>query len=169
MDPSTEDYIKILQLYARYARAIDSGDGKAWSECYASDGRYWSSTFGECNGRTELDVFAVDHYKRWIDKGIQTRHWNNQVLMEQNEGVISSSVYLLLVGVNAGQAPTVLLQSVYSDTLIKEDGRWVLAERRSNADTKPDPSQLGFTRWETGQSQPEIKIINQEDQHESDV
>jgi 3-phenylpropionate/cinnamic acid dioxygenase small subunit len=149
MEPSVEDYVKIMQLYARYARAIDSGDGKGWSQCYATKGRYWSSTFGECNGRAELEVFAVDHYKRWADKGIQTRHWNNQVLMEQSGNLISSSVYLLLCGVKAGEAPTIFLQTVYSDTLIKEDGRWVLAERRSNADSKPDPSQLGFTRWQT--------------------
>jgi hypothetical protein len=150
MDPSVEDYIKIMQLYARYARAIDSGDGKGWSNCYAQQGQYLSSTFGECNGRAELDVFAVDHYKRWIDKGIQTRHWNNQVLLTDNgDGTITGSVYVLLAGVKKGESPQLYLQTVYTDTLIQEEGRWVLKQRQSNADMRPDPSQLGFTKWET--------------------
>jgi len=150
MDPSVEDYIKIMQLYARYARAIDSGDGEGWANCYAARGRYLSSTFGECNGRPELAVFAKDHYKRWIDKGIQTRHWNNQVLLTQNaDNTITGSVYVLLAGVSKGEAPKLYLQTVYADTLIQEEGRWVLKERQSNADMRPDPSQLGFTRWET--------------------
>jgi hypothetical protein len=149
MDPSVEDYIKIMQLYARYARAIDTGDGRGWAQCYASEGRYRSSTFGECNGRPELEAFAVDHFKRWMDKGIQTRHWNNQVLLTQNaDGTISSSVYLLLAGVSKGEAPKLYLQTVYTDMLVQQDGRWVLNERQSNADMRPDPSQLGFTRWE---------------------
>ncbi len=152
MDPSVEDYIKIMQLYARYARAIDSGDGAGWSNCYAERGQYLSSTFGECNGRPELSVFAVDHYKRWIDKGIQTRHWNNQVLLTQNaDGTITGSVYVLLAGVRQGEAPQLYLQTTYTDTLIQEDGRWVLKQRQSNADMRPDPSQLGFGKWETGQ------------------
>jgi 3-phenylpropionate/cinnamic acid dioxygenase small subunit len=150
MDPSVEDYVKIMQLYARYARAIDSGDGKGWANCYAAKGQYLSSTFGECNGRPELEVFAVDHFKRWIDKGIQTRHWNNQVLLTDNgDGTITGSVYLLLAGVKKNEAPQLYLQTIYTDTLIKEEGRWVMKQRRSDADMKPDPSQLGFTKWET--------------------
>jgi len=151
MDPAPETYIAIMQLYARYARAIDSGDGEGWANCYAKEGQYLSSTFGECNGRKELSVFAADHFDRWIELGIQTRHWNNQVLLTQNEdGSVTGSVYVLLAGVKAGEDPQLHLQTVYTDRLILEDGRWVLAQRRSDADQKPDPTQLGFTTWETG-------------------
>ncbi|MBM9593873.1 nuclear transport factor 2 family protein [Roseitranquillus sediminis] len=152
MDPSTDDYIAIMQLYARYARAIDSGDGEGWANCYATDGQYLSSTFGECNGRSELAEFAADHYRRWLDQGIQTRHWNNQVLLTDNgDGTITGSVYVLLAGVKAGEAPALHLQTVYTDTLVREAGRWVLRQRRSDADQRPDPSQLGFKRWDTGE------------------
>ncbi|WP_116083576.1 nuclear transport factor 2 family protein [Tropicimonas sp. IMCC34011] len=150
--PSVQDYIEIHQLYARYARAIDSGDGAGWANCYAEKGRYLSSTFGECNGRTELSDFAVDHYARWIDLGVQTRHWNNQVLLEQqDDGSVAGSVYILLFGVKEGEAPQALLQSVYTDRLVQEEGRWVLAQRRSDADQTPAPTQLGFTSWVSGE------------------
>lgn len=150
MEPSTENYIAIMQLYARYARAIDSGDGEGWAQCYAEEGQYLSSTFGECNGRAELAVFAADHFEHWIDLGIQTRHWNNQVLLTENDdGSITGSVYVLLAGVKAGEAPQLYLQTTYTDHLIRESGRWVLKQRRSDADQLPDPAQLGFTKWDT--------------------
>ena len=40
------DHLSILNLYAGYAHAIDSGDGHEYASCYASEGRYRSSTFG---------------------------------------------------------------------------------------------------------------------------
>lgn len=147
MRPSIEDTLAIYDLYARYAHAIDSGDGAGWASCYAPDGVYSSSTFGECKGRENLALFAVDHYQRWIDKGIQTRHWNNQILLRTTDTGVTASVYILLLGVKRGEKPETLLQSVYTDSLIKVDGEWCLARRRSDADMLPDPSELGFTKW----------------------
>ena len=55
---------------------------------------------------------------------------------------------MLLLGVKKGEAPQIFLQTVYTDTLVNVDGRWQLARRRSDADMRPDPSQLGFTKWD---------------------
>ena len=82
---NVEDTLAIYSLYSRYARAIDSGDGEAWSMCYSEDGVYSSSTFGECQGRENLRTFAADHYDRWMKKGVQTRHWNGQILLTPSE------------------------------------------------------------------------------------
>lgn len=146
-EASVEDTLAIYSLYARYARAIDSGDGESWSMCYTEDGVYSSSTFGECRGRDNLKTFAADHFDRWIKQGVQTRHWNGQILLTPTEAGIDGSVYVLLLGVRKGEAPKLFLQTVYSDTLVKVDGRWQLARRRSDADMLPDPDQLGFTKW----------------------
>ena len=151
MDPSVEDTLQILQLYARYAHAIDRGDGDGWSHCYTADGIYWSSTFGECTGRANLREFAIAHHKRWVELGIQTRHWNNQVLLEgAGDQEIKGSLYVMLLGVRPGEDPRILLQTVYSDRLWREDGEWRLRERRSSADARPDASWLGFERWTRG-------------------
>jgi 3-phenylpropionate/cinnamic acid dioxygenase small subunit len=145
----TSDHLSILTLYARYARAIDSGDGPGYAGCYSEDGKYRSSTFGEATGFSELSHFAVEHYKRWIDQGIQTRHWNNQVLLEpMADGRISGSVYVMLYGVRQGELPQTFIQTVYSDILLNTQNGWRLQERASNADSRPDPSRFGFSRWQ---------------------
>lgn len=142
------DHISILHIYARYAHAIDSGDGLAYASCYSPDGRYRSSTFGQATGHEELSHFAVEHYRRWINQGIQTRHWNNQVLLRKlPNGAIAGSVYVLLYGVRAGEPPQPLLQTVYTDQLLLTGEGWRLQERASNADSMPDPERFGFKRW----------------------
>jgi len=35
---STQDYIDIQQLYARYYTAIDSGKAEAWADTFVADG-----------------------------------------------------------------------------------------------------------------------------------
>ena len=136
MEPTTGDTFKIMRLYARYAHAIDAGDGDTWSRCYTHKGSYWSSTFGECLGRTELSRFAIAHFRRWTDLGIQTRHWNNQILLEKTADGVSGSIYVMLFGVRSDEDPKIFLQTVYSDQLVREDGQWRLKSRRSNADSQ---------------------------------
>ena len=149
IDVEVADHLSILSLYARYARAIDSGNGAGYADCYHEEGKYISSTFGEASGTAELDNFAVEHYKRWIDQGIQTRHWNNQVLLERGaDGTIDGSVYVLLFGVRADEQPQPLIQTVYTDILVKTTKGWRLKQRASNADSRPNPSRFGFSRWE---------------------
>ena len=147
MEPGLEETLRIHALYARYARAIDSGDGEAWAACYAEDGEYWSSTFGTCRGRGALAEFCRAHHARWQAQGIQTRHWNNQVLLERTAEGIAGSVYVMLLGVRAGERPQIFLQTVYDDRLVETGGIWRLQRRASHADTTPDPAQLGFERW----------------------
>lgn len=149
LEVALADHMSILHLYARYAHAIDSGNGHEYASCYSSEGRYRSSTFGQATGYAELNVFAVEHYRRWMDQGVQTRHWNNQVLLTgEPDGSITGSVYVLLFGVRAGEQPQPLLQTVYTDKLLRTGDGWRLLERVSNADSSPDPARFGFSRWQ---------------------
>lgn len=149
LEVALADHMSILHLYARYAHAIDSGNGHDYASCYSGEGRYRSSTFGQATGYAELNVFAVEHYRRWMDQGVQTRHWNNQVLLTgEPDGSITGSVYVLLFGVRAGEQPQPLLQTVYTDKLLRTGDGWRLLERVSNADSSPDPARFGFSRWQ---------------------
>ncbi|TCP55255.1 uncharacterized protein (TIGR02246 family) [Tamaricihabitans halophyticus] len=127
------DEFEIRLLYARYARAIDEGDGEAWAACYTSDGTYWSSTFGTRTGRPALRDFAVNHCQEWHDQGIRTQHWISQTLLEPAPWGIAARTYVLLMGTTAAGPPTAMLQTEYHDQLVREDGSWRLHRRESHA------------------------------------
>ncbi|RYZ17812.1 MAG: nuclear transport factor 2 family protein [Myxococcaceae bacterium] len=123
----------IRSLYARYAHAIDSGDGATWAACYTEDGTYWSSTFGTRTGRDELAAFAVAHFEEWQQRGIQTQHWINQPRWERTEWGIQGRTYVQLMGARAEGPPVSMLQTVYVDELVEVGGSWRLRRRESHA------------------------------------
>src|SRR6187401_1303144 len=55
---STQDYIDIQQLYARYYTAIDSGKGEAWADTFVPDG-----VFNELKGHDALVNLVNDYYR----------------------------------------------------------------------------------------------------------
>lgn len=134
MTDVTMDEARAVQaLYARYAHAIDSGDGAGWSACYTLEGTYWSSTFGTKTGREELSAFAVAHFAEWRERGIQTQHWINQSHWERTEWGIAGRTYVQLMGARPEGPPVSMLQTVYVDQLVLEDGAWRLLRRESHA------------------------------------
>ncbi|WP_224387656.1 nuclear transport factor 2 family protein [Pseudonocardia sp. ICBG1293] len=104
-DIDVADAVGIRALYARYAHAIDSGDGETWADCYTADGTYWSSTFGTRSGRDALRTFAVAHYREWHEQGISTQHWINQSLFEPMSWGVAARTYVLLMGAREAGRP----------------------------------------------------------------
>lgn len=127
------EVVGIQALYARYARAIDGGDGPGWAGCYTEDGTYWSSTFGTRTGSAALSEFAVAHFNEWREQGIRTQHWINQSLFERAADGVSARTYVLLMGARAEGPPVPMLQTEYHDELVVTDGRWRLRRRESHA------------------------------------
>lgn len=134
--PSTADHVALQQLYARYAHAIDTGDGEGWAGCYSPEGTYWSSTFGTRTGHDELAGFARQHYEEWQEKGIETQHWINQPHWTVEEWGIAGRTYVNLMGAVREARPVCMLQTVYVDRLVRLDDRgWCLERRESHAQT----------------------------------
>lgn len=133
MSITLEQDLQIRQLFARYAHAIDSGDGETWSSCYTTDGVYWSSTFGTREGRPALAAFAQQHFAEWQEKGIITQHWINQSKLVEEGDAILGRTYVLLYGTRPDGPPRAMLQTTYVDRLVLEDGAYKLARRESHA------------------------------------
>jgi hypothetical protein len=60
-----EAMLDIIALEARYARAWDSGDGKAWSDVFTADGVFEIAAVGDrpplkVEGRDQLSAFCTD-------------------------------------------------------------------------------------------------------------
>lgn len=114
---STQDYLDIQQLYARYAQTIDAGDAEGWANTFTPDGVFNNSS----RGHDALVQFIHD----WRDKrdGANRRHWNSNLVITPTPSGANGSVYLLLM--NTGVRPPVPAASyIYEDTLVKTSSGW---------------------------------------------
>src|SRR5690242_11127303 len=131
---TTQDYVEIQQLYARYNTAIDAGDGEAWASTFTPDGVFNNNT----RGHDALVQFVHD----WRDKrnGANRRHWNsNLVITPTGDGAIGS-VYLMLLDTGARPAAAAST-AMYEDTLVKTAQGWRFKARVLHGDQAPRPAQ----------------------------
>ena len=129
---TTQDYIDIQQLYARYGQTIDSGerDGEAWADTFTPDGVFSKTTVG----RQALAAFA----KNWHENrgGAQMQHWNTQLLITPTADGARGSCYLMLVD-RRTQPPSIMSVSKYDDVLVKTPGGWRFKSRSFVAPPAP--------------------------------
>ena len=133
MAMSALDYEEIRQLLARYNFAIDLGDADGWADCFTEDGVFECSGLPEGNplggryeGAAALLAYAKGHSA--IYKG-RARHWNWNLEIDGDGESATMRCYLLALSV--GKPPAVKGSSgIYRDQLVKQNGRWLFAERQ---------------------------------------
>ena len=118
---STQDYIDIQQLYARYYTAIDSGKAEAWADTFVADG-----VFNELKGRDALVNLVNDYYKN--GGGANRRHWHTNLVITPTAGGATGSVYLMQVDVKTRQ-PVIYSHSHYDDVMVKTPRGWLFKSR----------------------------------------
>ena len=124
---STQDYIDIQQLYARYYTAIDSGKGEAWADTFVADG-----VFNELKGRAALVNLVNDYYKN--GGGANRRHWHTNLVITPTAEGATGNVYLMQVDVKA-RPPVIYSHSHYDDVLVKTPRGWLFKSRIRGAST----------------------------------
>lgn len=130
---STQDYIDIQQLYARYNEAIDSGDGEAYAATFTPDG-----IFNTYKGHDAL----VGFIQQWKEKmnGANRRHWNTNLVITPTAEGASGSVYLMLLDVGV-RPPAIVSTAKYTDALVKTADGWRFKQRATRGDAPPRPPQ----------------------------
>jgi hypothetical protein len=90
---TTQDYIDIQQLYARYNLAIDTGDGEGWAATFTPDGVF--------NNTNKGHDALVQFIKDWRDKrdGANRRHLNSNMALTPTADGANGAIYLLLLNV----------------------------------------------------------------------
>ncbi|MBM3779344.1 MAG: nuclear transport factor 2 family protein [Acidimicrobiia bacterium] len=125
---STQDYIDIEQLYARYNQTIDSGDHAGWARTFTEDG-----TLGNSTGWAALEKTSAN----WRDNrnGSHMRHWNTNLLITgvAPEGV-RARVYLMVFDHTTMTASQV---GVYDDLIVRTSKGWLFKERSLRSDARP--------------------------------
>ena len=117
---TADDYIEIQQLYAKYAHALDLGDGEGWANTFTPDG-----VFGETKGHDQLTAFA-DGFMESFDGA--ARHWNTQIVITPTADGAHGSCYLLLVDTRS-QPAGLTVAGIYQDTVVKTSDGWRFKER----------------------------------------
>jgi hypothetical protein len=137
MGMSALDYEEIRQLLARYNFAIDLGDADGWAACFTEDGAFECSGLpegspfgGRHEGSAALRAYAKGHFA--LAKG-HARHWNWNLEIDGDGASATMRCYLLALSV--GKPPAVKGSTgIYSDHLVKHNGRWLFADRHVTVD-----------------------------------
>ena len=123
---SPQDYMEIQQLYARYNKAIDSGDAEAYAAAFMPDG-----TFNTHQGHDALVGF-INRYVETMN-GKLRRHWNTNLVIDGDSKTASGFVYLMMLDLTQ-QPPTISTTATYTDLLVKTANGWRSTKRITTAD-----------------------------------
>ncbi len=133
-DPlTTQDYVDIHQLYARYNHAIDSGNAEEWAATFTKDGVF--------NARYTGTEALAGFIKTWKERmnGGNRRHWNSNLSITGSSEGASGAVYLMLLDVSARPA-TIASTGMYADELVKTAQGWRFKSRVVKIDAAPAPA-----------------------------
>jgi hypothetical protein len=123
------DYAEIRQLVARYAYAVDTGEGggEAYASLFAPDGAFVDRTGREVRGRDALSALA-----RRNARGRQSafHYIVNHVIEPSTEGA-SGKEYLLQLRIGEGDRPNEIFGGGhYSDVYVKTPDGWRFKRRQ---------------------------------------
>jgi 3-phenylpropionate/cinnamic acid dioxygenase small subunit len=126
---STDDYVQIQQLYARYCHALDKGNGDDFANCFTDDGEF---TGGRGPGRANDDRTPRKGRPALTVMGNTsgTRHFNaNLVLNPVGDGnTVKGSVYLMLYSART-TPPSFQETAIYDDTIVRTGEGWRFKKR----------------------------------------
>jgi ketosteroid isomerase-like protein len=140
MTLDTVDRVAVLDLFARYAHAIDSGDSSSCAACFTENGVLRVGGAEPVVGRENLQRFAA----KWRANfhGVP-RHISWHVLLEpeDDDHVEGTASAALLATTRAGTS--IVFCGRYEDRFERSaEGEWLIAARFVTADTDHEPMML---------------------------
>ena len=133
MTLDTADRVAVLDLYARYAHAIDSGDSSSCAVCFTQEGVLRVGAGEPVVGRENLERFAAKWRANFHGA---PRHLSWHVLLkpEDEDHVRGTASAALLATTEAGTL--IVFCGQYEDRFERSaDGEWLIAERFVTPDT----------------------------------
>jgi hypothetical protein len=132
---TAEDRLGVIELIARYAQCIDSGDLDGYVANFLPEGVIeWA------NGRAE----GHEEIRRWVgglmtNGGIgatpaQVRHFVGLPYITGDSERCSARTYVVVFGLDASGGVTVPSVGSYSDRIVNVEGRWLFEKRVMTAD-----------------------------------
>ena len=131
-----QDYVEILNLYARYNLCSDAGDAEGYADCFSAKGKLDVATPGPSMSLTGRENFvAFKTREAGGRRHIYRRHWNGSIHLERvDDHTAIGRCYFLAYNGSPGSLPTIADSGVYKDRLVKEGGHWKFEHRHLTLD-----------------------------------
>jgi len=125
---SADDRLAIMDLIARYAYTLDSGDLDGYVNNFAPDGVLFESHRGQDQIREYVSKLMVQGRAGPLPNGdVAYRHFVGAPVIDGDAS--RATVHSYLLWVNMGSDPPVSSAAEYTDDVIKLNGRWVFQSR----------------------------------------
>ncbi len=122
MGLDTRDTTEILQLYARYNTAIDTGDASGFGDCFEPNAIF-ETGYNKVEGRSEIIDFATRTHEAM--PGL--RHNATNIVVEGEGRRATGSAFLIGYQVDGGYK--VIITGRYTDELEKTSDGWRFSRR----------------------------------------
>ena len=126
---SIEDRFAVMDLLARYVRAIDARDAEAYAALFAPDGLRIDDAGSERQtqrGRAEIQAEIQRTFDSWTAK---VRHFMGQSSIEGERDRCTARTYVQELVELAGGPCAISMVAEYQDVCVKRDGQWFFQER----------------------------------------
>jgi hypothetical protein len=131
---AAQDYVEILNLYARYNLCSDAGDAEGYADCFSSSGLLELVTH-------RITVAGRENFMEFKRRDIAgrphiyRRHWNGSIYLEKvDERTVKGRCYLLAFNGTPGGLPAIADCGIYQDRIVKEGDKWKFANRQLTMD-----------------------------------
>src|SRR5712664_2812194 len=125
---TSQDFVEIQQLYAKYNWTLDAGDAEGYASTFTPDG-----VFNTNVGHDAIVKFADTFHS---GMGAHVRHWNTNLMILPAPDGASGQVYLVLVDF-ATKPATIATSASYTDQLVKTAQGWRFKKRATKGDAAP--------------------------------
>jgi len=126
-------FVEIHNLYAKYNQASDAGDAEGYAGCFAEEGVLDASRY--IRGRQALAAYKREESA--ARKHLYRRHWNGSIHLSQaGDDVVHGVCYFIALNGAPGALPAISHCGVYTDTIVKRDGRWLFSIRKLKHDAQ---------------------------------
>jgi uncharacterized protein (TIGR02246 family) len=123
MQLTADDRILIMDLLARYARCLDSGDLDGYVSLFTPD----ATLFGEHTGHQGIRTYVEQVMRRRAGDPARRMHFVGMPTIDGDAERVTVHSYLLWV--QLGATPPVSAAAEYTDTCVKQAGGWRFASR----------------------------------------
>jgi ketosteroid isomerase-like protein len=126
---STQDRLDVMDLVARYAECVDTGDAAGYAALFTPDGVVEHSA-GSVRGRDAIQAWVAELVAGGrVGKDSKLKHIMGLPVIRGDGDHATSRVYVTIPRLMDSGEIAIRLAGTYFDDCVKVDGTWLFAKR----------------------------------------